>query len=87
MEHVLTAAGRAFRDVLQWLLNLIPHGNSENMVMQQAAQQQMMMPGTAEEVPRWLQIIYQILEAQMPLLLIIILCNHLKLPGIVKAMI
>lgn len=62
MEHVLTAAGRAFRDVLQWLLNLIPHGNSENMVMQQAAQQQMMMPGTAEEVPRWLQIIYQILD-------------------------
>ena len=62
MDHILTAIGRIFRDLLRWLLSLIPQGGSQDFAQQQAVSQQMMMSGELEETPRWLEIIYQILD-------------------------
>lgn len=62
MDHVLTAAGRILRALLQWLLNLIPQGTPGDPAQQQAAQQMMMSSDVGEEIPRWLEIIYRFLD-------------------------
>lgn len=62
MEHVLTAAGRILRNLLQWLLNLIPRGASGDLAQEEAVKQMLMSADMEKEIPRWLEIIYQFLD-------------------------
>lgn len=62
IENIFYAIGRGLRDILAFILGGLETEPTPEKVQEAEKQSQMMMMGEAHEIPRWLEILFEILD-------------------------